>query len=469
MQSHLLALLTLTMLACTPFSEQTASQRNITGDMITKTECTTLPFISVYKQLTGKEPTLSPLLKSTMVEYNSNKPGFTIIVKGRNPTILMDVEEGSVMENCRESNSIGQIMEAIPDFLLESDLCLSASFEEDSLDHVEYTREIISTSVIEGHDVGMTTDWGQCYPFNAKMPDLPSYSIYPNNPDNKWPIGCAACAVGQVMVYHKKPHWFNGVAYSWNHFAGYFHDYDIPSSYKNSLSTIFQFIADKLESTPGQHNTNGTSGRVELIPSVFRGAGYTCNELSEYSWVNVKNDLDSDRPVIVCALPYGFEGHVFIIDKYYTTRTIYNEYYEEYGMNGNILSRAFLGQHQQDNSFVHILNCGSGSSCYVQRNLADYTYYRNARAVTGIEFDREINRIIVNRSLSVITSQFPVFSDIEFTFSNGIQLDSLYTEYSVILPAHSTSSPYDAQSMPSLERVSPTSDPLYIYDIQTIY
>lgn len=150
------------------------------------------------------------------------------------------------------------------------------------------------------------TQWDQDAPYSNMCP-------------NKYPTGCVATAMAQIMYYHKYPNTFDWDA--------------MKTSYKSTdtgdaADAVAKLMADIGEKVFMKYSANGSSASSNDISEALR-YDYGYSETTEYvsrdcytaqSWDELLyNELVASRPVLFGAqsmTPTGQGGHAFVIDGY---------------------------------------------------------------------------------------------------------------------------------------------------------
>lgn len=150
------------------------------------------------------------------------------------------------------------------------------------------------------------TQWDQLTPYNNMCP-------------NKYPTGCLATAVAQVMYYHKYP-----ANYDWDVMKTSY----VSTDTGDVVDAVAKLMADVGEKVFMQYKEEESSARlIDGAEALRYEFGYS--ESTEFvqrdsytakSWDELLyNELVASRPVIMGAqsmTPTGLSGHAFIIDGY---------------------------------------------------------------------------------------------------------------------------------------------------------
>ena len=153
------------------------------------------------------------------------------------------------------------------------------------------------------------TQWDQLTPYNNMCP-------------NKYPTGCLATAVAQVMYYHKYP-----ANYDWDVMKTSY----VSTDTGDAVDAVAKLMADVGEKVFMQYKEEESSARlIDGAEALRYEFGYS--ESTEFvqrdsytakSWDDLLyNELVASRPVIMGAqsmTPTGQSGHSFIIDGYEAT------------------------------------------------------------------------------------------------------------------------------------------------------
>lgn len=175
--------------------------------------------------------------------------------------------------------------------------------------------------------------WGQGEPWNAKCP-------------NRYPVGCVATAISQIMRYYQWPergvgfytHSENGrthrvnfdVSYDWKNMPGilplkqnvYYESYDYTPEQKEALSTFCYHVGVASNMNYGADGSGTRSAYVvRALREHFRYDRSTVrlvtrNTTTQEAWNDlIYSELSQDRPVYYAGIGTG-GGHAFICDGY---------------------------------------------------------------------------------------------------------------------------------------------------------
>ena len=180
----------------------------------------------------------------------------------------------------------------------------------------------------------LSTTWGQNSPYNYCCPDCSSWEGAP--------AGCNACAVAQVLRYHRSPmrvtrdHTYTDTwgdcrgihsisdagmgAYDWANMPNSVSDYS-PVSQKQAIGQLMWHAAVAMES---DYERDGTGAYPRDADNVFRRFfSYTCNDYvtkssSSYTWyTTIQADIDAGKPVFYAMWQAdGSAGHSVVCDGY---------------------------------------------------------------------------------------------------------------------------------------------------------
>lgn len=199
------------------------------------------------------------------------------------------------------------------------------------------------------------TQWDQLAPYNNMCP-------------NKFPTGCAATAMAQVMYFHQYPATFDWGA--------------MKTSYKSSdtgdaADAVAKLMADVGEKIFMKYGQDGSFASTMSVSEALR-YDYGYSESTEFverdcytakSWdMLLYNELTSNRPVFFSGqsmTPTGQSGHSFIIDGYEATDGI-GYFHVNWGWGGR----------SDDYFLISVLN-------------PDYQYTGGAAGSSGYSFDQQ--------------------------------------------------------------------------------
>ena len=199
------------------------------------------------------------------------------------------------------------------------------------------------------------TQWDQLAPYNNMCP-------------NKYPTGCLATAMAQVMYYHKYP-----ANYDWDVMKTSY----VSTDTGDGADAVAKLMADVGEKVYMEYGEDGSSANIEDASEALRyefGYSetteivtrdcYTANSWDELLY----NELASFRPVVFAAqsmTPTGKSGHGFIIDGYEAKDGV-GYFHVNWGWSGR----------SDDYFLISVLN-------------PDYQYTGGAAGSSGYSFDQK--------------------------------------------------------------------------------
>lgn len=149
----------------------------------------------------------------------------------------------------------------------------------------------------------LNTLWYQSGGFNDALPEEFCYGATINVP-----AGCAPIAMAQVMKYHQYP-----ASYDWA---------SMPLT--SGTITTANFIADIHEAIGNEYfnqpsydcdKGTGVNSENDLALVLKNQFNYSSADFVTYNYINVENNLNSNRPVILGGLD-GLYGHMWVCDGY---------------------------------------------------------------------------------------------------------------------------------------------------------
>lgn len=156
------------------------------------------------------------------------------------------------------------------------------------------------------------TEWHQDEPYNSNCLNSSGEPVY---------AGCIAIALGQIMAYHQKPLSHNGHTYLW----------DLITQYPNLIrwdsgaQSVSELIND-IGISAGINYWNGSStATLNGACNALTSFGYN-NISSDYSYPIIVNNIDANRPCLICGNNNNDIGHAWVIDGYNSTTTTYQYY-----------------------------------------------------------------------------------------------------------------------------------------------
>ena len=232
----------------------------------------------------------------------------------------------------------------------------------------DYVRQYIPTEVDPSLPAAvqpmLKTVWGQSEPFNLLCP-------------NKYPSGCVATAMAQIMYYHKYPTQSTGMIISNAgiiNLSGITYDYaSMLTDYRNGYYTTEQgnAVATLMRYAGAAVYMNyaaGGSGAYSIVAAVALRDNFSYNKNIAYrsrdyhtnaDWMGmVYGELAASRPILYGAQDaYGSGGHAFVFDGYSVDGLVAvnwgwdgegNGYYDIELLNPSMLGSSFQYSENQD-------------------------------------------------------------------------------------------------------------------------
>lgn len=186
---------------------------------------------------------------------------------------------------------------------LPSDLIISIRQAVDSA-HPDYGGRANNTFILVKRDdnyqsVGplVQTHWSQKNGYNQCIP-------------NKYPVGCVAVAMGQIMKYHEYPQY-----YAWDQMANNY-----------ATSATAEFLYEIGQQVNMEYDANGSSSNINNALSAFKNYfGYTSAQKISHSYMKVLSELKENNPVYMRGVDSSDGGHAWVCDGYYSI-TVMDEY-----------------------------------------------------------------------------------------------------------------------------------------------
>jgi hypothetical protein len=242
----------------------------------------------------------------------------------RLPNIIAVVEDGEFAEGDHPFNDV--FYSNLAAYIMETVEIYNSVTDEDITTVVEKagnTRsEQRATTVVKRHFIDLTakTTWGQANPYydvvNAfKGIPLTSFAA-------RYPTGCVATAVAQIMAYHKYPSWpattmsgkttftdpytntdktFSSVTYEWDNMTKYpdaksFGSMDTDKRYKMEIGVLMLEIGLNVKM---DYQTGGSGAYDSDVVTGITKMGYLKPSLVDYNWAKIQASNDASKPVYV--------------------------------------------------------------------------------------------------------------------------------------------------------------------------
>ncbi len=183
----------------------------------------------------------------------------------------------------------------------------------------------------EGTQYGtfLTTQWGQSYPYNDKLP-------YISGTYQKAYAGCTLIAMIQIMAYHKKPYQ-NVTTADWTRFAQSSQCYEV--KLQDCIRTIFDAL-------PKDVDSEGTGISQRNAAYFLQDNGYKVSYKENYS------SDDMSLPCMVSGYNSENEGHTWVVDAKRQGQTVTYDKYEK--DDGYDIWRIYVEKHAESNPlYVH--------------------------------------------------------------------------------------------------------------------
>gem|GEM_PF-1609833 len=236
---------------------------------------------------------------------------------------------------------------------------------------VEYT--IVGVKDMSSHlDLGplMTTCWRQNYGFNAMCPHYDA-----SNPQ-KYPAGCVAIAMAQIMKYHRSPATF---------------DWDAMDDFAPTAATQY-LIADIAKTIKTEHTETQSYATLDNAINGFSETyGYTVSKKDHKASDVINEIVGRHRPVYMRGESASGGKHAWVCDGVSHIEYRY-DYYVEYLCNGSYdnLGSSMQDPYQTGNysfPYYFYMNWGNGytteegkaNGWYLDTELPTYRNYKNNR------------------------------------------------------------------------------------------
>ena len=170
----------------------------------------------------------------------------------------------------------------------------------------------------------LTCTWGQDTPYNDLCP-------------SKWPTGCVATAMAQIMYYHKYPlqgkgEIYDRFSYKTVNLAEYQYDYSqmkdsyVSGNYSeaegNAVATLMYHcgLASDMNYAPSASGTHGIFAAKGLAENFGYNPNVVCRQRAYYPnsrWMKmVYEELAAGRPILYSGSDKSMGGHAFVLTGY---------------------------------------------------------------------------------------------------------------------------------------------------------
>jgi len=220
---------------------------------------------------------------------------------------------------------------------------LDAEIDETRTKAGEEDNAVIRTEIINLISPLVPVEWGQGTPFNNNLGGQ-CYSRI----DDKYPAGCVAVAVAQIMARWGYPYSINGYSFNWTDLnkytalsrrkaypgAGDSSVLSAPDNVKNQLANLFQQIGKGVSMNYG---CGGSSSNIDNAVNFLSKQGFKTGGIIDYNSSAIITSLNNKRPLIArgCSkkIDHKFLGitvstsydscHVWVIDGYLKRRRFF--------------------------------------------------------------------------------------------------------------------------------------------------
>lgn len=221
------------------------------------------------------------------ITETNGKKGYSVVIGDKRiQKVIASVVYGS-LEDTLKIMPLKEYFRAIPS-IIEEEL------------YAFYTKNTSKTTKDESgaHYCFLSTSWGQDIPYNNQCPI---------RCDWRAPTGCSVTAVAQILAYHNIPSSLNWSAILANRKVT-----------NNSLQTVINDVSwlmvqlgDEMET---EYGCFSSPTYTRNVPKGFSRFGVVANSPMSYSWFNVTESLNRNRPVYMRGDLNGGEGHAWVCD-----------------------------------------------------------------------------------------------------------------------------------------------------------
>lgn len=189
-------------------------------------------------------------------------------------------------------------------------------------------------------DPMLVTKWDQGSPYNM---------FCPNNSF----AGCVAIAIAQIAAYHNKPASLGGFYLSWPDLTKYPSIEELSPTYQTSLAQFIRNVGSCVNMQYGIDIWGSSSATLADALSGYSQLGFETDEPQSFTFENVRESLENDRPVNIFGYDSSNGGHSWDTDGYrsfvitsryyredndsycFTTKSVYNYIHMNFGWGGN--------------------------------------------------------------------------------------------------------------------------------------
>lgn len=243
------------------------------------------------------------------VDLNTADKGFALVSGDkRMPCIIAYSEKGELNDTLTNKGAAMMIKNAEGAFL-------QAVYNADI--NVESRSTVVTPTgeIVASLEPVVAICWEQGVPYNALMPASSSFTS--SNYGGKFPTGCTAVSVAQLLSCFEPYISKNGVYINWTELKKQCRILTSNSeAVKKQAATLMRYIADGIRVVYNEHS--GTSASINNIISFLKGMGFSISGGESMNAAVIVNSLNRDpiSPVLVTGSASSGSSHCWILDGY---------------------------------------------------------------------------------------------------------------------------------------------------------
>lgn len=233
------------------------------------------------------------------VDLNNEEKGFALVSGDtRMPCIIAYSEKGEINDTLTNKGAAMMIKNAESVFL-------------QSIENAKGTVLYPEGTLLQRVGPLVNVAWGQESPYNDLMPFSGTFSDYYYK--NKFPTGCVAVSIAQIMSFFRPTMAISGTVINWSELTKYYYiSPDDPSPLKNQVALLMHYITDGTKTIFIE--SVGASTSINNTISFLNRNGFSINNAQTMNVSEVTTSLKMLQPVLVTGSTGPNSSHCWIVD-----------------------------------------------------------------------------------------------------------------------------------------------------------
>lgn len=233
------------------------------------------------------------------VDLNNEEKGFALVSGDtRMPCVIAYSEKGEINDTLTNKGAAMMIKNAESVFL-------------QSIENAKGTVLYPEGTLLQRVGPLVNVAWGQESPYNDLMPFSGTFSDYYYK--NKFPTGCVAVSIAQIMSFFRPTMAISGTVINWSELTKYYYiSPDDPSPLKNQVALLMHYITDGTKTIFIE--SVGASTSINNTISFLNRNGFSINNAQAMNVSEVTTSLNMFQPVLVTGSAGTNSSHCWIMD-----------------------------------------------------------------------------------------------------------------------------------------------------------